>query len=199
MQEILQYSFLLYAIVILVVELTILLLVFNAWVLTKRENKRFFEAAIKSLKFKGVQNSVRGIRNDFEVYRRRRFGFKSEKIVELCQELERKLKLGDGNEDLSKLEEIILIFKDEEDNPFKDEKMENIIENVKSISGNDDARKLREYLIKVDAYNSGIIYEKDRHYKDMEVKLKRKKWVSILGYFLGVAGSIASIYTLFFS
>ncbi len=165
------------------------------WIGSRIEDTRFYKAATKSLKFKNIEESVNGIRNDFEVYRNHRFGFKSKSIIDLCQELERKMKLENIDEDVHKLEDIILIFKD--DYKFDDEKMNKIIEKTRNQSGTEEARELREYLIRLDAYNSGIIYEKERYFKDMLEKMERKKWVSRIGYIVGIIGSIASVYSIF--
>lgn len=170
------------------------------WVGSKIENERFFESAMRSLDFSSVDEIRKGITNDFEVYRNHRFGFKSKTVIELCQELERKIKLQEEdvsqNEHVQKLEAVISILKDEY--KFDDEKMNQIIINVQNKADVEEARKLREYLIRLNAYHDGIIYEKDRYFKDFQERATRKKWVSNLGYIIGIVGSIASIYSLFF-
>lgn len=75
--------------------------------------------------------------------------------------------------------------------------MNELIKNVQNNSSLDDARILREYLIRLNVYNDGILFEKDRTFKDMQEKLTRKKWASNLGYIIGIIGSAASIYSLF--
>lgn len=201
MEEFMNYSFLFMGMVMLLIWLTIVAMILMMWIGSKIENARFFKAAIRSLDFKDIDEVRDGIQNDFEVYRNRRYGFKSKKIVDLCQEFERKLKLqkngilGKNDNYIHKLHLVISILKDEY--KFDDEKMNQIIENVRSSSGTDDARTLREYLIRLNAYNDGIIFEKKQNFKDMQEKLTRKKWVSNLGYTLGIIGSIASIYSLF--
>lgn len=156
---------------------------------------------MRSLDFSSVDEVRKGISNDFEVYRNHRFGFKSKTVIELCQELEREIKLQEKgnskNDHIQKLEDVISILKDEY--KFDDEKMNEIIKNVQNKADVEEARKLREYLIRLNAYHDGIIYEKDRYFKDFQERSTRKKWVSNFGYAIGIIGSIASIYSLFFA
>lgn len=203
MEEFQYYSYLFFGVAMLLIWITLIVTILIMWIGSKIENKRFFKAAQRSLDFKSVDEARNGIENDFEVYRNRRFGFKSRTIVELCQEFERKLKLqeddinGKNRDYICKLESVISILKDEY--KFDDEKMNELIENVQSNSGIEDARILREYLIRLNAYNEGILFEKERTFKDLQEKQKTKKWVSILGYIIGFIGSIASLYSLFFT
>lgn len=201
MEQFLNYSYLFVGVITLLIWISVLALILITWIGSKIENRKFFKAAQRSLDFKDIDEIRNGIKNDFEVYRNRRYGFKSKSIVELCQEFERKLKLQEDDINdinynyICKLESVISILKDEY--KFDDEKMNKLIENVQSNAGIEDARMLREYLIRLNAYNEGILYEKERNFKDMQEKLTRKKWVSNLGYIIGIIGSIASIYSFF--
>lgn len=201
MEEFLEYTNFILAIVVLLAWLTIIVILLIMWIGSRIEYIRFFKAAMRSLDFSSIEEVRKGISNDFEVYRNHRFGFKSKTIIELCQELERKIKLQDNGinqkERIEKLESVISIYKDEY--RFDDEKMNEVIKNLQNKTDVEEARKLREYLIRLNAYHDGIIYEKDRYFKDFKERTTRKKWISNLGYILGVLGSIASIYSLFFA
>lgn len=76
-------------------------------------------------------------------------------------------------------------------------KMNDVIKNIRDKTGAEEARETREYLIRVNAFNNGIIYEKDRHLKDIQEKMMRRKWINRLCSILGIIGSIASIYSIF--
>lgn len=203
MEEFVNYSYLFLCIVLLLIYVTMFAIIFIMWIRSKIENERFFKAVKRSLDFKDIDEIRNGIKNDFEVYRNRRYGFKNKTIIELCQAFDRKLKLqeddikGENYDNIHKLESVISILKDEY--KFDDEKMNELVKNVESNSGIEDARILREYLIRLNAYNEGILFEKDRAFKDMKEKITRKKWLSNLGYIIGIIGSGASIYSLFFS
>lgn len=198
---ILNYSYLFFGVVMLLIWITLVAIILIMWIGSKIENKKFFKAVQRSLEFKDIDEIRNGIKNDFEVYRNRRYGFESKTIIELCQEFDRKLKLQEddirdkNNNYIHKLEAVISILKDEY--KFDDEKMNKIVENVQDNSGIEDARTLREYLIRLNAYNEGILFEKERRFKDIQEKLTRKKWMSNLGYIIGIIGSMASIYSLF--
>lgn len=200
---IMNYSYLFLGIVILLIWITMIAMILIMWVGSQIENEKFFKAVQRSLEFKDIDEIRNGIKNDFEVYRNRRYGFKSKTIIELCQEFDRKLKLQEDDirnknyNYIHKLEAVISILKDEY--KFDDEKMNKLVENVQGNSGIEDARILREYLIRLNAYNEGILFEKERTFKDMQERLARKKWISNLGYIIGIIGSIASIYSLFFA
>ena len=124
---------------------------------------------------------MRGITNDFEVYRNNRFGFRSQTVIELCQELEQKLKLQGNLENIQRLESVIAIYKDE----YRFDE-----------SSPEDARTVREYLIRVIAFHNGIVYEKERCIKDIQEKMTRRKWINRVCGVLGVIGSLASIYSI---
>lgn len=199
MTELSMYVNLILAIGVVLIWATVIIMILVMWIGSKVEHERFFRAARRSLEASNIDEVRNGIKNDFEVYRNHRFGFKWKNIVEMCQELGRKMKL-EGKDQLNesqlrKLEEIITILQDEY--KVDDEKMNEVINNIQKKSGVEDARKLREYLLRVSAYHAGIIYEKDRCFKDMQGKLTKKKWASNLGYILGIIGSIASICSIF--
>lgn len=201
MEVIMNYSYLFFCIVMLLIWITMIAIILIMWIGSQIENEKFFKAVQRSLEFKDIDDIRNGIKNDFEVYRNRRYGFKSKTIIELCQEFDRKLKLQEDDirnkNYIHKLEAVISILKDEY--KFDDEKMNKLVENVQGNSGIEDARILREYLIRLNAYNEGILFEKERTFKDMQERLARKKWISNLGYAIGIIGSIASIYSLFFA
>ena len=175
-------------------------IMFVMWISSQMASKKFFKAALRSILLSSNTDTVRdSIQNEFEVYRNHGFLFKKKTIIELCQELGRKLKLKADIESKSAvmiLENVISLLKDEY--RFDDDKMNDTIKEIECKAGLDEARKVREYLIRLNAYHQGIIYEKDRYFKDMQEKFTRKKWISSLGYILGLVGSVASIYSLFF-
>lgn len=192
MEEFIKYVDFFLAIGVILLWVTLVAMIIIMWIGSKIESKKFFMVAKKSLKFTGIDESIKGITNDFEVYRNHRFGFKSKTIIELCQELERKLKLNGELEYVDKLENIILVFKDEY--RFDDEKMNELISHIQMNSGINEARQVKEYLIRINSFNAGIVFEKDRYLKDVLEKTKRRKWVSNIGYILGVVGSVVTIY-----
>ena len=195
MEKWLKYTDFLLAIGIILLWGFLVILFLSMWIGSKYTKNKFFKAARKSLEFEKIEDILSEIRNDFEVYRRYRFGFKNNTIIELCQELEQKIKLEGNLEIVSKLNKVINSFKDEY--KFDDEKMNEVIDNVGKKSGKDDARKIREYLIRLNAYTDGILYEKDRHLIDIQDKLTRRKWFSLICGIVGFVGSIASIYSIF--
>lgn len=195
MEELSGYATLIVGIAMILMWLLIVAVIFFGWIFSKRATDRFFKVAIKSLMLDSVDKSLISLRNDFELYRNYRYGFSSKTIVLLCQELQAKMKLENNEQYIEKLDEIIAILKDE--TRFDDEKKNEIVDNVNKVSVK-EARLLREYFIRLDAYNLGRLFEKDRNFEDMKVKLTRKKWVSIFGYILGVVGSVASIWSMFF-
>ena len=71
--------------------LVVLLLIM--WIGSKYAKEKFFKVARKSLEYEKNEDMLREIRTDFEVYRRYEFIFKKNTIIELCQELEQKIKL----------------------------------------------------------------------------------------------------------
>lgn len=195
MEKLLQYTDFLLAIGVILLWVFLIVLFLSMWIGSKYTKQKFFKAARKSLEFEKNEDILSEIRNDFEVYRKHMFGFKNSSIIGLCQELEQKIKLEGDLVVVSKLNKIITSFKDEY--KFDDEKMNEVIENVRNKSGKGDARKIREYLIRLNAYTDGILYEKDRHLIDIQDKLTRRKWVSVICGIVGFVGSIASIYSIF--
>lgn len=195
MEKLLQYTDFLLAIGIIILWVFLVVLILSMWIGSKYRKHKFFKAALKSLEFEKNEDILNEIRNDFEVYRRYGFGFKNNTIIELCQELEQKIKLEGNLELVSKLNKVITSFKDEY--KFDDEKMNKVIDNVRKKSGKDDARQIREYLIRLNAYNDGILYEKDRHLINIQDKLTRRKWFNVICGIVGFVGSVASIYSIF--
>ena len=185
MEKLLQYTDFLLAIGIIILWVFLVVLILSMWIGSK----------YRKHKFEKNEDILDEIRNDFEVYRRYGFGFKNNTIIELCQELEQKIKLEGNLELVSKLNKVITSFKDEY--KFDDEKMNEVIDNVRKKSGKDDARQIREYLIRLNAYNDGILYEKDRHLIDIQDKLTRRKWFNVICGIVGFVGSVASIYSIF--
>ncbi len=195
MENILQYTNFILAIGVILTWGTLAIMFLLMWICSKIEKNRFFKAAENSLKLHGVVESEKSINNDFEVYRNHRFGFKSQTVIELCQELGQRLKIQGNMEDVQKIESIIYSFKDEY--RFDDETMNTVIKNVKKKSSSEDARKTKEYLIRLKAFYEGVIFEKDRFVRDIIEKAERKKWFNRFCGILGVVGSIASIYSIF--
>lgn len=195
MEELMEYANFILAVGVVLLWATLAIMFLSMWMGSRIESKKFFIAAQASLKLTSLNESMKSITNDFEVYRNHRFGFKSKTVIELCQEFEQKLKLKEDLEYISKLEEIISLFKDEY--RFDDEKMNDVISNVRDKSGMEDARTIREYLIRVNAFNNGIIYEKDRYLKDIQEKIARGKLFNRFCGAVGIIGSIASIYSIF--
>jgi len=180
--------------------LTILILIIIAYVKSKIENKHIYKAIIKTIQISENINEIQiAITNEFELYRRHRFGFSSNNIIELCQEVERKIKLQDSyaeqNDNIKKIESVIAVFKDQY--RFDEEKMNEVIKNVNEKIGVEEARKIREYLVRMGAYYDGRIFEKDRQLKDVQERVTRKKWFNIIIGIIGFVGSIASIYSIF--
>ena len=75
--------------------------------------------------------------------------------------------------------------------------MNEVIKNVNEKIGVEEARKIREYLVRMGAYYDGRIFEKDRQLKDVQERVTRKKWFNIIIGIIGFVGSIASIYSIF--
>lgn len=189
------YSNFILAFSIFLMWITLVSLVVVMWIGSIKSRNKFFRSAKKSLMLDDIDASKKGITNDFEVYRNHRFGFKSKTVIELCQELEQQLKEKEDLKLVLKLGKIIDSFRDEY--RFDDEKMNEIIDNVKNKSSIEESRKLREYIIRLVEFNRGIVYEKDRRLKDIEEKAARRKWINTIVGVIGVVGSIASIVSLF--
>lgn len=122
MEEFLQYTNFILAVGVIIVWCVAIIVMIGNLIGSKVEKNKFFKAAEKSLKYTGIDESVKGITNDFEVYRNHGFGFKSKTVIELCQELEQRLKLRGDSEYTQKLDNVISLFKDEY--RFDDEKNE---------------------------------------------------------------------------
>ncbi len=195
MEKIIGYSNFIMGLGVILLWATLVLMLIVMWIGSRIAQKNFFKAAKESLKFRNVDESIKGITNDFETYRNHRFGFKSKTIIELCQELEQQLKLKNDTNYIEKLEEIISLLKDEY--RFDDDKMNQVIKDISEKSSTEEARKVKEYLIRVNAYHDGIIYEKDRYLGDIQEKMARRKWFNRFCGVIGIVGSVASIYSLF--
>lgn len=200
LDKVFQYANAITAIGVVLLWLTILILIIIAYVKSKIENKHIYKAIIKTIQISENINEIQiAITNEFELYRRHRFGFSSNNIIELCQEVERKIKLQDSyaeqNDNIKKIESVIAVFKDQY--RFDEEKMNEVIKNVNEKIGVEEARKIREYLLRMGAYYDGRIFEKDRQLKDVQERVTRKKWFNIIIGIIGFVGSIASIYSIF--
>lgn len=195
MEKILQYTDFLLAVGVILLWLFLVVLLLIMWIGSKYAKEKFFKVARKSLEYEKNEDMLREIRTDFEVYRRYEFIFKKNTIIELCQELEQKIKLEGDLETVRKLNKAITAFQDEY--KFDDEKMNEVIDNVRKKSGNEDARKIREYLIGLNAYNDGILSEKDRYITDIKEKLTLRKWFNVICGIVGLVGSVSSIYSTF--
>ena len=94
LDKVFQYANVITAIGVVLLWLTILILIIIAYVKSKIENKHIYKAIIKTIQISENINEIQiAITNEFELYRRHRFGFSSNNIIELCQEVERKIKL----------------------------------------------------------------------------------------------------------
>ncbi|RHD09884.1 hypothetical protein [Lachnospira eligens] len=200
LDKVFQYANVITAIGVVLLWLTILILIIIAYVKSKIENKHIYKAIIKTIQISENINEIQiAITNEFELYRRHRFGFSSNNIIELCQEVERKIKLqnsyAEQNDNIKKIESVIAVFKDQY--RFDEEKMNEVIKNVNEKIGVEEARKIREYLVRMGAYYDGRIFEKDRQLKDVQERVTRKKWFNIIIGIIGFVGSIASIYSIF--
>ncbi|WP_313184035.1 hypothetical protein [Lacrimispora sp.] len=196
MEKFVEYTNFILAVGIILIWLTLIIAILVTWIFSKYENQKFFKAAQKSLELDDINKSMTGLRNDYEVYKNKRFGFSSNSIVELCQKFDRKLKLENNINYIDKLERIIDKFKDEY--RLDDDKIDSVVNKVREKNGSEEARELKEFIIQLMAFNRGVLFEKDRYYKDMIEKMARKKWISNLGYIIGFIGSIASVYGIFF-
>lgn len=174
---------------------TVCLILLVRWIFSVRASRSFFKAASQSIRLaSNLDEARKSIQNEFEVYRYRRFGYKNKTIIELCQELCSKLKIcatTESNKDVKVLEKVITLLKDEY--RFDDEKMNETVQEIEKKAGLEEARQVKEYLMRLNAYHEGIIYEKDRCFKDAQERLTRKRWISNIGYIIGIVGSIASI------
>ena len=200
LDKVFQYANVITAIGVVLLWLTILILIIIAYVKSKIENKHIYKAIIKTIQISENINEIQiAITNEFELYRRHRFGFSSNNIIELCQEVERKIKLqnsyAEQNDNIKKIESVIAVFKDQY--RLDEEKMNEVIKNVNEKIGVEEARKIREYLVRMGAYYDGRIFEKDRQLKDVQERVTRKKWFNIIIGIIGFVGSIASIYSIF--
>ncbi len=188
------------ALLVIVFLLIFLLLTF---ILSFRSTHLFYVAAYQSLGRKNVDQRVRSVRNEYEVYRKRRFGAGWKDIVSLCQELASKLKSskdgvfrgsGIAPNYIENLEEVIKVLKD--DYNFEDEKMNKVINEINYKTNEEYARTVREYIIRLQAYCQGQLFEKDREKQNYIDKMERKKWLNRFCGILGIVGSIASIYSI---
>lgn len=171
-------------------------------ILSAISTHRFYIAAYKSLNRENVYKRTQSIRNDYEVYCKKRYGMVGKDIISLCQELASKLKSSDTFQGfvisqyvIEYLEEVIEVLKD--DYNFEDEKINYIINEISQKTNEEYARTVREYIIRLQAYCQGQLFEKDREKQNYIDKMERKKWFNRFCGILGVVGSIASIYSIF--
>lgn len=190
--------------VIILVYLFLVVFLFITMILSCRSTHLFFISAYKSIDIEDVDKRVQSIRNEYEVYRKRRFGAGWKDIISLCQELSSKLK--SSKEDCFRgwripsyyimyLEEVIEILK--EDYNFEDEKINQMINEIETKADKDCAKKVKEYIIRLQAYCQGQLFEKESEKQHYLAKMERKKWFNRLCGIIGIIGSIASIYSLF--
>lgn len=196
--------------VISILALLIVLLVFIIFVfcvlatliLSSISTHRFYIAAYKSLDRENANKRTQSIRNDYEVYRKRRYGMAWKDIISLCQELASKLKSRDSfrgegipKHSIEELEEVIELLKD--DYSFEDEKINSVINEINQKTNAENARIIREYIIRFQAYCQGQLFEKDREKQNCIDKMERKKWFNRICGIIGIVGSIVSIYSFF--
>lgn len=196
--------------IISILVLTVIVLIIAFWfiwflatiILNLISTHHFYVAAYRSLDGKNVDKRTQSIRNDYEVYCRRRYGAGWKDIISLCQELASKLKSKKtfqgytiAKYSIEELEEVIEVLK--EDNIFNDEKMNNVVDEISRKTNEEYARTVREYIIRLRAYCQGQLFEKEsekRYYID---RMERKKWFNRFCSIIGIVGSIASIYSVF--
>lgn len=173
-------------------------------ILSFRSTYLFYTAAYESLGRNNVNERVQSIRNEYEVYRRRRFGSGWKEFIPLCQELASKLKSNrDGTfrgygivkDRIENLEEVIEVLKDEYN--FEDEKINKVVNEIAENTNKEYARKVKEYIIRLQAYCQGQLFEKENEKQHYINKMERKKWFNRLCGIIGIIGSIASIYSIF--
>lgn len=88
MEELMEYTNFILAVGMVLLWATLAIMSLSMWMGSRIESKKFFIAAQASLKLTSLNESMKSITNDFEVYRNHRFGFKSKTVIELCQEFE---------------------------------------------------------------------------------------------------------------
>lgn len=204
-----NYMFLfnnLMALVLLVVWFSIMLMMIIGLSLGKIYEKRFYIAVSKLLSGKSykLDDCVNSVKNNYEVYRRHRFGFANKKIVPICQEFASKLRIGIGldsiqnlynNEMADRLEEVIKQLQYEEH--FDDEKANEIIEDLNGKINNEIVEQVKQKLVFLEAYHKGIVSVKDLEISELKYKIQKKNWATWITGIIGVTGSVASIISIF--
>ena len=189
-------------VIVLLAFIIFIIFVLATLILSSISTQRFYIAAYKSLDRETVYKRTQSIRNDYEVYRKRRYGMAWKDIIPLCQELASKLKsrdtfqgIGISKHSIEELEEVIELLKD--DYNFEDEKINSVINEINQKTNAENARIIREYIIRFQAYCQGQLFEKDREKQNCIDKIERKKWFNRICGIIGIVGSIASIYSFF--
>lgn len=169
--------------------------------------KRKFYAAVCEIVYAKpfvLEKCTESIKNSYDVYRRKRLITVSEPIIDICQEFAmdmrngRRLdsfKINCKSELADRVEYVIEQIREEEQ--FDDEKAREIIAELNGNIANETLEKIKRKLTFLEAYHKGVISVKDAEIRNIEAKMKTKKWISWATGTLGVIGSIASIVSLF--
>lgn len=151
------------------------------------------------------QTTIDKMKNAYDVYRNRNYGFGYKDIIQLNQQLEQDLrtntykkyyKTGDiknvvGADNL----DLIINFLKEQLR-FDDEKANELFENLsKELQPNQTKiiYDFKIFLSELNAFNKGRLFEKEYEISSLKQKLKRKHWFS---YILGGIGLLSSIITI---
>lgn len=193
------------AAVLILVWSSLIIFIWVGSILAKIYENHFFSAVqsvLESQKF-DLSKCMDSVRNNYDVYRRHRFGFTNKKIIEMCQELALNLRNGKGldsakyvHKDLwaDRLDRIIKQLQYEE--AFDDEKANEIVEELKGNTNDNIIESVRRKLVYLQAYHKGVISVKNIEIQELKYKASKDKWIKWITGTLGVIGSIASIVSL---
>lgn len=206
MDDVIAFSNILMAIVIIIIWLTVVVMFVIGVILGKIYEKRFFLVVKENLVVKNFElnKCAESIRNAYEVYRRHRFGFSNKKIVSICQEFASNLRIGKGLDSIDnkhkdewadRLDEVIKRLQYEEH--FDDEKANEIIIELDEKISNDSISRIKQKLTFLEAYHKGIISVKNAEIQELKEKIQRKQWITWVSAIIGIVGSLASIFSIF--
>lgn len=194
------------AIAIILIWLSVIIIMFIGAISGYIYEKRFYIVVrnLLSTKSFNLNNCVNSIRNNYEVYRRHRFGFANKKIIPICQDCASNLRLGIGLDSVkgqykyeaaNRLEEIIKQLQYEEQ--FDDEKANEIIEQLDGKISNEIIGQVKQKLVFLEAYHKGILSVKNLEILELKDKIKRRSWITWITGTIGIVGSVASIISIF--
>lgn len=191
---------------VIVIWLSGFLVIFIGLLLSRVYEKRFYNSVIEILASKNysLETNIDSIKNEYEVYRRHRFGFAGKSIVSICQEsassLRRGIKLdsiqcNQKDEWANGLEKIIKQLKYEQQ--FDDEKANEIINELYDKIDDKSIEKVKQRLVFLEAYHKGVLSVKNLELQDLKEKMNRKQWISWVSGIVGVIGGLISIISIF--